>query len=123
MHNIELQIMDTYMAGIVRWANAAGIKTTYSCDGHKQREPRMNLADRSQEPVLNYFLRAVSNGEWGFGGSRFSKRGNRPIQPSNGAAEYDRVWLLDVAEKIYQHQAPLRQFVEAAENMASATRA
>jgi hypothetical protein len=121
MHNIELQIMDTYMAGIVRWVNAAGIKTTFSCDGHKHRVPRMILADTSQEPFLDCFLRVVSNGDWRFGDSRLSRRGDRRIQPTNGATEYDRAWLLDVAEKIHQHQAPLRQFMKAAEKLASAT--
>jgi hypothetical protein len=122
LRNLDLQIMDTYMAAIVRWVNAAGIKTTFSCDGHKNREPRINLADRSQEPLLDYFLRVVSNGEWLFKGTRFYKRGSSPIQPANGATDYDRSWLLDVAEKLHQHQVELRQFVEAGEKLASAAR-
>ena len=71
MSDIELQTMDTYMAGIVRWVNAAGIRTTHSCDGHsphERRGPILDLADVSKKVPLNYFLRLVSDGEWIFRG-------------------------------------------------------
>ena len=57
MSDIELQTMDTYMAGIVRWVNAAGIRTTHSCDGHsphERRGPILDLADVSKKVPLNY---------------------------------------------------------------------
>lgn len=30
----DLEILDTHMAGIVRWLNLVGIRTDFSCDGH-----------------------------------------------------------------------------------------
>ena len=33
----DLRIMDTYMAGLVRWINQVGISTTCSCDGRDGR--------------------------------------------------------------------------------------
>ncbi len=112
IRSIELNIMDTYMAGIVRWANAAGLKTTLSCDGHGRREPKMVLVDDSQSALLDYYLCAVSNDRWRFRHPRFIKQNSPNSLRATGAISYERSWLLDVAEKIHQHCHSLRQFVE-----------
>ena len=117
MHDFEMPIMDTYMAGIVRWMNAAGIRTSHSCDGHTRREPYIELIDPNQEPLLDFFVRAVSNGVHRSRRIKCSHRASNPIRPTDGTAGYDRYWLLDVAEKVHQHQELLRQFVMIAKKL------
>ena len=123
MDDIDLQMMDTYMAGIVRWVNAAGIKTKHSCDGHppyERRGPTLDLADVSQRVPLNKFLRLVSDGEWEFIRNRFVKTEERRRAARNREPipHKDRAWLLDMAEKIHEHQSSLRQLAESAEELA-----
>lgn len=78
MDKFEIKIMDTYMAGVVRWVNAAGIETTFSCDGHGYQKAEMNLWQRSQGFYLNYFLHLASDGEWHFRNRCFLKGNERP---------------------------------------------
>lgn len=127
MDRFEINIMDTYMAGIVRWVNAAGIETTFSCDGHGYQKAEMNLRQRHQELCLNYFLQCVSNGQWRFRNRCFLKGDERPNTNRRvgwrqlaltNAPDYDRSWLLDVAEKIHLHQNLLRQLVEISDELA-----
>ncbi|GGK28327.1 hypothetical protein GCM10010965_21490 [Caldalkalibacillus thermarum] len=40
---LPLSDIDLYMRGIVRWLNALGIYTTYSCDGHGKKRPYVYL--------------------------------------------------------------------------------
>ncbi len=123
MDDIDLQMMDTYMAGIVRWVNAAGIRTKHSCDGHppyERRGPTLDLANVSQRVPLNYFLRLVSDGDWELMRNRFVKTEERRRSARNSGPMLtgDRFWLLDVAEKIHQHQDTLRQLVEISSELA-----
>jgi hypothetical protein len=60
--NIELNIMDSYISGVIRWLNALGFNTLRSCDGHGKRHPNIILADSSQEPSLSDLLKLASNG-------------------------------------------------------------
>ncbi len=122
----EINIMDTYMAGIVRWVNAAGIDTYFSCDGHEYQKAEMHLRKKSQERCLNYFLHFASDGEWRFQSRCFLKGDERPNANRRVGwrqlalteePDYDRSWLLDVAEKIYQHQNLLRQLAEISEEL------
>jgi hypothetical protein len=54
----DLAIMDTYLAGLVRWLNEIGITTTLSCDGHLKDDPRFWTADAESAHlavwILNY---------------------------------------------------------------------
>lgn len=127
MDRFEMNIMDTYMAGIVRWVNAAGIETTFSCDGHGYQKAEMHLRQRSQERCLNYFLHFASDGEWRFQSRCFLKGDERPNANRRvgwrqlaltETPDYDRSWLLKVAEKIHRHQKLLRQLVEISEALA-----
>ena len=123
MERFQIEIMDTYMAGIVRWVNAAGIETTFSCDGHGYIKPQLKPRKQSQAAPLNYFLNLVSHGDWRFhvrqfqflqGDEHIDVRGRRDWRRLRQTTEpnYDRAWLLDVAEKIHQRRDSLRQLVE-----------
>ena len=120
--------MDTYMAGIVRWINAAGIETTLSCDGHGYIKPQLKPRNESQAAALNYFLNLVSNGDWRFhvhqfrflqGDERIDARDRRDWRRLRQSTppDYDRAWLLDVGEKIHRHRDSLRQLVEIADEL------
>lgn len=119
MQNIQLGIMDTFMAGVVRWINAIGIETTFSCDGHDREEPKLRLADNNQEPLLDYCLRTISSGRWRFRGFRIAERRNSPARNLAAPSAYDRSWLLNVAERLYENQAALIELVEVAQRVSA----
>ena len=77
---LDLGSVDTYMAGIVRWLNFAGIETSGSCDGHSGvRRPHLNFADQKKEPLFDYFLAIISNDNWHFRNREFRKNGETQI--------------------------------------------
>lgn len=109
--NIELHIMDTFIGGVVRWVNAIGIKTSYSCDGHGERPPKIEVYDKVKPDVLDACLAAISNGRW-----RCCRNGCliRKDKPRRTQVQdlYDRYWLLDVAETIYHNRHFLQGVVK-----------
>ena len=111
-NGVNLHIMDTYIAGIVRWVNAAGLKTVSSCDGEGTKTPTVELEERTQEPLLDEFLRSISDGQWRFADSYFSNDGRQPRRRPAPPSGFNRAWLLDVAEKLYHNQNELRAKVE-----------
>lgn len=101
----ELFIMDTFMAGIVRWLNEIGITTEFSCDGHGKRKNKLKLINQNQNHVLDACLSVLSDGCWRYiensiENTKMTSKGNKPI--------FERRWLLDVAEKIYINQAMIK---------------
>ena len=65
-NNIELQIMDTFMAGFTRWINFIGIDSGNSCDGHGVKVPHIVLCDTSDYELLSRFLKLHAySGEFG----------------------------------------------------------
>ena len=68
----ELEIMDTYMAGIVRWLNEIGISTDISCDGHERRPPRLCLRNRKDACFVNACLALLSGNDWRFQDNRIT---------------------------------------------------
>jgi len=61
--NIELNIMDPYISGIVRWLNALGIETIRSCDGHGKKSPNIILKDPSEETKVSDLIQQASRGQ------------------------------------------------------------
>ncbi|WP_462326142.1 hypothetical protein [Desulfoplanes sp.] len=55
----DLSIMDTYMAGLVRWLHYIGIETSYSCDGHGERPPQIEVT--SDVGIALWILRTRSS--------------------------------------------------------------
>jgi hypothetical protein len=52
----DLAIMDTYMGGLVRWLNQAGIATESSCDGHGEKKPSFVAADEESARLAAWLL-------------------------------------------------------------------
>jgi hypothetical protein len=107
----DLEIMDTYMAGLIRWLYYIGIKTTFSCDGHGKRLPQIDLAEPDAGIalwILNTRFRS------------FRKSGRNSIiygRPRHGrnvssVPRSDPKRLLDVAEWLYEKRDELKDLVE-----------
>ncbi len=52
----DLAIMDTYMAGLVRWLNKVGIGTELSCDGHGLKKPSFIAIDEESARLAAWLL-------------------------------------------------------------------
>ena len=104
----DLSIMDTYIAGIVRWTNAIGIKTCNSCDGHGTHPAFIQIRSSDDETVFINCLNLLSRGRWKYENRRLfhSAASTRMRQIHN-----DRLWLLDVAEKLYQNMETLKSYI------------
>lgn len=50
--NVDLSIMDAFLAGIARWLTALGYDTQGSCDGHGRRLPRLYLKDEAHAGLV-----------------------------------------------------------------------
>lgn len=106
----ELPIMDTYMAGVVRWLNAAGIQTGGSCDGHDgDRGKRPYLEVGSQKPIVDALFQLLTSGEIRF------LPGRRP-----NVRLADRKQLLDLAEILHAKRSEVAEFVQAASQLIAA---
>ncbi len=107
----NLSIMDTYIAGIVRWINETGIPTDISCDGHGRRNPSVCLRNKKDATVFDSCLVLISEGAWRYEGT-FLKY---PTQPGRGISKkrnlFHRGWLLDAAEKLYDNQQVFKKLV------------
>lgn len=119
-HNIELIIMDTYVAGIVRWINYVGIQTTYSCDGHKEREPRLILDDVMNESLVNYIVTSLSDNKIKYVNQLF-KNNTYHLQKSYEKTKslLNRSSLLDVAESIYTNRTRISLLIDSAKSFRS----
>ncbi|MGI6621259.1 MAG: hypothetical protein ACOX35_07480 [Bacillota bacterium] len=108
-HNLDLRLMDTYMAGVVRWLNYIGIDTWCSCDGHGRERPWISVVEEKDADILCTVLETVSAGQW-----RYDRRRGRLVNetvPEMGS--YDRAWLFDLAEVLYGSRMQLRELVSA----------
>jgi hypothetical protein len=105
----DLEIMDTYMAGLVRWLDYIGIETSYSCDGHGERPPQVDVV--SNVGIALWILRTRSN--------FFQKRRmisiiyqhprrRRDVSPAHTT---DRSDMLEVGEWLYNERDELKDLV------------
>ena len=108
----ELQIMDTYMAGLVRWMNEIGIQTSSSCDGHGNMPPRLWIHPNESFIAAKFILDMA--------GLHFRKRGNEIqfFSPRNLQCETNRdnyltirQQLLGIAEWIFTKKVNLKNIV------------
>lgn len=120
---VILHGLDPYIAGIVRWCTAIGIRTAMSCDGHGKRYPSLyfNRGEHDYAAILDTCLTLLSHGTWQFRHAYGERSGhlllrNRARERSTAQElrekTLQRDWLLDVAEALYQHQDELRGLVQ-----------
>lgn len=115
----ELRIMDTYVAGIIRWINKIGIETWNSCDGHERRNPTIQINDNNQKIILDSCLQLLSNGRW-----RYERNNIKRITSDqrNIQANQDRYELLNIAEKLYHNMEALGNYISAGSRIANERR-
>jgi len=103
----ELPIMDTYMAGVVRWLNCLGIETTFSCDGHERNQAHFQCVDPSSARIAVCILN--------LSGQQFRQQGQRVYQqeaPPRARSTIGVKTLLDVAEWLHSNQEHLSSAVK-----------
>ena len=105
-NSIELEIMDTFMAGFTRWINYIGIGSYTSCDGHGVRTARFTAVEGDIE-VLNRCLKLVSNTQIRLTAGRLHLPGSSGYTIKN-----IRLILLDLAEALYARQDELTEYVK-----------
>lgn len=103
----ELPIMDTYMAGLVRWLNCLGIHTSNSCDGHGRNCARLWCRDPNSAGIAACILN--------LSGQQFEQRDRAilhlPITRSRACSTIATKNLLDVAEWLHANQKQLSPIV------------
>lgn len=109
----ELPIMDTYMAGLVRWLNCIDINTSNSCDGHGRNCARLECRDPNSTRIATCILN--------LSGQRFEQRGRTIFQenitPSRVCSNIAVKNLLDVAEWLHANQKQLHSIVLLLKNL------
>lgn len=111
----DLRIMDTYVSGIIKWINAIGIKTCYSCDGHGTPPVVIQISSHDDEITSTNCLNLLSRRQWKCENRRLVPNVTNPRirQMHHGMrqANHDRLWLLDVAEKLYHNMDVLKEYI------------
>jgi hypothetical protein len=102
--------MDTYMAGLVRWLDYIGIETSYSCDGHGERPPQVDVV--SNVGIALWILRTRSNFFQKRRGISIIYQHPQPGRNVSPARTTDRYRLLEVAEWLYEKRDELKDLVE-----------
>ncbi|MFY0546386.1 hypothetical protein [Brevibacillus sp. H7] len=123
VESVILHALDPYIAGIVRWCSAIGIKTAMSCDGHGKRYPILHFhrGEQHYATILDSCLALLSNGRWQFkynhqaaGGRLMIRHSSVEMRESAKLREsrFEQDWLLDMAEALYRNQDVLRDLVQ-----------
>ena len=100
----DLEQMDAYIAGIVRWSNVIGLCTANSCDGHGTGEAYIVAPSEQEARLIAWLL----NG----GALRWRQQDDRivPALPSGtgvGQERFQRLPLLGVAGWLHDKQSDL----------------
>jgi hypothetical protein len=94
---LELDLMDTYMAGVVRWLNALGVRTHISCDGHRRRAPYIEVMAKHQ-PATAELISWGSSERLVYDGRYITRSGQRRGRGGWPARQH----LLDLAERLHE---------------------
>lgn len=112
----SLIIMDTYLAGIIRWVNEIGLITWCSCDGHDRKLPHIYFKYPDDVRIFNACLRAISiDNKWSFIVSKEPLREKRDkgiIRNKGYRLGDDKIWLLDIAEELFNKRNEIIEFID-----------
>jgi hypothetical protein len=111
MEQIELKIMDTYMAGIVRWLNYIGLSTTYSCDGHNTQTPVIAFVQSDGSIIFENILNIICPSMKLVRRSRDSNTVSLSDRRANNHRDFDRSRLPALAEELYRNKDDLKILV------------
>jgi len=114
----DLASMDTYMAGLVRWLNEAGIATELSCDGHGERKPSFTAADEESARLAAWLLNFRAP-QFNQSGKTVKYAGAGPNP--NATKPADRLKkMLDVAEWLAKNREDLKSIVASMRKVSAA---
>ena len=107
----DLAIMDTHMAGLVRWLNQVGIGTELSCDGHGEKKPFFIAVDEDSARLAAWLLNFRAS-QFNQSGKMVKYAGSGPNP--NAAKPAERLKkMLDVAEWLAKNREDLKVMVAA----------
>ncbi|MCU0237682.1 MAG: hypothetical protein MUC72_11460 [Acidobacteria bacterium] len=107
----DLAIMDTHMAGLVRWLNQVGIGTELSCDGHGEKKPFFLAVDEDSARLAAWLLNFRAS-QFNQSGKTVKYAGSGPNP--NAAKPAERLKkMLDVAEWLAKNREDLKVMVAA----------
>lgn len=107
----DLAILDTHLAGLVRWLNQVGIATEASCDGHLERRPSFTAADEDGARLAAWLLNFRAP-QFNQAGRTVKYAGSGPNPAATKPADRLRK-MLDVAEWLAKNRDDLREMVAA----------
>lgn len=107
----DLAILDTHMAGLVRWLNQVGIATEASCDGHLERRPSFTAADEDGARLAAWLLN-FRMPQFNQAGRTVKYAGSGPNPAASKPADRLRR-MLDAAEWLAKNRDDLREMVSA----------
>ena len=107
----DLAIMDTYMAGLVRWLGQVGIATEQSCDGHGEKKPFFVTVDEDNARLAAWLLNFRAT-QFNQAGKTVKYAGSGPNP--NATKPADRLKrMLDVAEWLAKNREDLKDMLAA----------
>jgi hypothetical protein len=107
----DLAIMDTYMAGLVRWLGQVGIATELSCDGHGEKKPFFIAVDEDNARLAAWLLNFRAT-QFNQAGKTVKYAGSGPNP--NATKPADRLKkMLDVAEWLAKNREDLKSMLAA----------
>ena len=106
----QLEIMDAYIGGIVRYLNIYGFSTEQSCDGHGKRKNFIMLRNKKQSYLLDVCMRLISEGHYAYEKTSIIQTQIQRRRP-NRLNNKDRYYLLDIAELLKKNRAIVEQII------------
>lgn len=107
----DLAIMDTHMAGLVRWLGQVGIATEQSCDGHGEKKPFFVAVDEDNARLAAWLLNFRAT-QFNQAGKTVKYAGSGPNP--NATKPADRLKrMLDVAEWLAKNREDLKNMLAA----------
>jgi len=105
----DLAIMDTHMAGLVRWLNQVGIGTESSCDGHGEKRPQFVAVDEESARLAAWLLNFRAS-QFNQAGKTVKYAGSGPNPSAAKPAERLKK-MLDVAEWLAKNRDDLKDML------------
>ncbi len=105
----DLAVMDTYMAGLVRWLNQVGVGTESSCDGHGERKPSFQATDEESARLAAWLLNFKAP-QFNQTGKTVKYAGAGPNPNATKPAERQKK-MLDFAEWLAKNREDLKNML------------
>jgi len=113
----DLAIMDTYMAGLMRWLGQVGIATELSCDGHGEKKPFFIAVDEDNARLAAWLLNSRAP-QFNQSGKTVKYAGSGPNPAATKPADRQKK-ILDFAEWLAKNREDLKAMLAAMRKVTS----